>query len=622
MLQSLRDNLKGTVAVFVIVIFVVPLVLFGVEQLFVGSVGGTDAASVDGEGISRRDLQREVMLEKQRMQQQFDLEPNSPQLEDSALTGPVLQRMVQREALVQAAKNAGMGASKELLWKQIADIDAFKIDGKFDEKLFKERISFAYTPATFLDASAQDLILGHLNAGVEASIFVTPVDVQTLAAITKQKRTFFTIDIPRSEQKDIEVTDAEIENYYQQNSARFEIPETVKVEYIELSLDALAETTEVPEEDVRAVYENEVADFQADPKLVVAHILVEGEDKQSVIDEISSKLEAGAEFAQLAQEYSDDLGSKSQGGKLGTLVEDAFPAEFVAAARELNVGETSAPVQTDAGTHFIRLLEKTNVTPPTFEERRDVIEQQLARQIALDEYVKKVAELEETTFGADTLAPAAEVLGLSVRTSPAFSQRGGSGIAQNRQVVNAAFADDVLKQGYNSPVLELAGDRAVVLRLLEHTPEQIQPLADVKAQIESQLVNQKQAQLLAQRAQELRAKISAGQPPQTLAEELGLEFKLHEGAERTTAGIDNAVLQKAFSLPRPADAEPVLDQAALPSGGVSIIGLRKVEEGSVEALEPEQLAGLKRQLAFQLSQAEMRAFENAVVEKAEIEISK
>lgn len=620
MLQSLRDNLKGTVAIFVIVIFVVPLVLFGVEQLFVGSVGGTDAAVVNGEGISRRDLQRELVLEKQRLQQQFDLEPNSPELDDSQLTGPVLQRMVQREALVQAAKDAGMGASKELLWKQIAAIEAFQVDGRFNEALFRERISYIYTPATFLAASAQDLILGHLNAGVAASTFVTPMDLETLASITKQKRTFFSIEIPKANQADIDISAEEIEAYYQQNTAQFTEPEKVSVEYVELSLNDLAEATTVPEQDVRAVYDAEVADFEATPKLSVAHILIEdGENKDALVEEVSQKLEAGADFSELAREYSDDLGSRSQGGELGTLVEEAFPPEFVKAAKQLEVDQISEAVKTDAGTHFIRVLEKSNAAPPTFAERKAVIERQLARQVAVDEYRQKVAQLEEAAFGADSLRPAAEALGLTVKTSPEFSRRGGSGIASNREVVNATFAEDVLKQGYNSRVLEIDGDRAVVVRVQEHKPEQVRPLAEVEGQIEQQLRNRKQSQLLAERAQQLIEKIQAGQSAQSLAEEAGLEFKLHEAVERTTAGINNAVLQEAFSLPRP-EGEPIVDQVMLPGGAVQVIGLRSVEDGSVESLAPEQLAGLKRQLSFQLSQTEMSAFENAIIEKAKIEM--
>ena len=109
MLQNLRDNLKGTAAIFVLAIFIVPLILFGVEELFVGSVGGNDVAEVNGEGISARELEQAIFGEKQRLAQQFGLDINSDQLDDSLLRGPVLQRLIQRQALLYAARGRSQG---------------------------------------------------------------------------------------------------------------------------------------------------------------------------------------------------------------------------------------------------------------------------------------------------------------------------------------------------------------------------------------------------------------------------------------------------------------------------------------------------------------------------------
>lgn len=621
MLQSLRENLKGTVAVFVLIIFVVPLVLFGVEQLFVGSVGGTDAATVNGEGINKRDLQREIMLEKQRLQQQLDLEANSPRLEDSALTGPVLKKMVQREALLQAAVAGGMGASKDELWRQIAQIEAFQVDGKFDYELFKERISNVYTPAKFLDVSARDFILGHLNAGIVNSSFVTNSELALLAAITQQQRTFFSIEIPKSEAQSIEVTDEELQAFYADNSAQYLNPEQVSVEYIELSLDQLAEQTDVSESEIQAVYDAEVKDFKAEPKYVVAHILLEKNDGQAdKLAEIEKKIAAGEDFAQLAADFSDDLGSKSQGGKLGEMIEDAYPESFVSAVKTLEVGAVSSAVVTDSGTHFIKLLEKSNVTPSSYAERKDSIKRQLARELAQEEYILKVKDLDEKTFGADSLSYAAEDLGVKVKTSPTFTRRGGAGIAADKTVVNAAFADDVLKQGHNSPVLELGGDRSVVVRLHTHNPEQLKPFDSVKAQIKQRLVNDKQAEMLAAKAQALIAKLQASSDYESVAKESGLAFKLYEAASRSKFDGNTAILQKVFSLGRPDGTSPVIDQVPLPGAGVAVVGLLSVENGKLESLEKAQADGIKRQLGFQLNQAEMGAFEAGIIKSASIDM--
>lgn len=622
MLQSLRENLKGAVAVVVLLIFIVPLVLFGVEQLFVGSVGGTEAATVNGEDISVRELQREIQFDKMRMQQQYDLSPTDPKLDDSELRGPALDRLVRRMALYQAAKDGSMGAGKDALWQNIAAVEGFQVDGKFDYQLFKDRISNFYTPATYLDASAKDHVLGQLNKGLTESTFITEADVQLIASITQQQRSFYSVDIPKASVSDISVTEEEIKEYYESNSARYMEPEKATVEYIELSLDDIANQNPASEEEVKSAYEIEVSEFNADPKYQVAHILIEDDaDSEKAVSEVSEKLAAGEAFETLAATYSDDLGSKEAGGNLGELVEDAFPSEFVDAAKSLAAGEVSAPVKTDAGTHFIKVLAIANAEPPKFDERKEALMKQLARQNAQEAYITKMAKMDELTFGVDNLEVAAAELGLQVNTSKAFTRGGGVGVAANREIVEATFAEDVLKQGQNSRVIEIAGDKAVVVRLKEHTEAALKPLETVKASIETQLKTQKTNSLLEAKADELQAELAAGSDPEALATENNYTYSLHEDVKRNNFEVSRALVTKAFSLARPQTDKPVYDKVKT-AEGFSVVALVSVKDGEVGDLTEQEVSGIKGQLEYQIGQMEMTNFEQAVVAEAKIDASK
>lgn len=619
MLQSLRDNLKGAVAVFVMAIFVVPLVLFGVEQLFVGSVGGTDAAVVNGEGISQRDLQREIVTEKTRLQQQFDLTSSDPRLDDSNLRGPALERLVRRSALFTMAKEGRMGVSKEQLWRDIAQIDAFQIDGQFDYQLFKERISNFYTPATFLDASAKDYVLRQLSIGLTNSSFVTDADLSLIAAITQQKRSFYTVRIPATSLGEVVVDEVEIRQFYDANPERYMEPETAQIDYLELSLDQLASEQTPSEADVRTAYEIEVSEFKARPRYKVAHILVEdGDASETKVEAIQAQLSAGAEFSDLAAEYSDDLGSKDNGGELGDMVEDAFPKAFVAATKTLEKGAVSGPVKTDSGTHFIKVLDISDVQPPSFAERQQVLENQIARQAAREEFIVKMAKMDELTFGVDSLAPAAEALGLEVQTSEPFTRAGGNAIASNKEVLDAAFADDVLMEGQNSRVLELSGDKAVVVRMHKHTPQALQPFASVSDDIRAQLVREKTEMAMLSKAKVLEDKLRASSDAQAVAEELGYEYVWHEALDRSTSDLDRQTLNKAFELPRP-QGDTVFGVVRA-GEDFDIIGLSGVEDGELSELSEQERASIRGQLAYQVGNSEMANFEQAIVAKADIDL--
>lgn len=73
---------------------------------------------------------------------------------------------------------------------------------------------------------------------------------------------------------------------------------------------------------------------------------------------ILDSLKSGKDFAELAKKYSDDPGSKNQGGDLGTVKRGIFYPEFEAAAFSLKPGEISSVVESPVGYHIIQLIER------------------------------------------------------------------------------------------------------------------------------------------------------------------------------------------------------------------------------------------------------------------------
>lgn len=79
---------------------------------------------------------------------------------------------------------------------------------------------------------------------------------------------------------------------------------------------------------------------------------------KAVMQTIIDSLEAGADFADLARQYSEDPGSASRGGDLGYVKRGVFFPEFEAAAYSLRVGERSGIIESPVGFHLIELLDR------------------------------------------------------------------------------------------------------------------------------------------------------------------------------------------------------------------------------------------------------------------------
>src|SRR5690606_13495635 len=222
---------------------------------------------------------------------------------------PVLENLIQRKVLTQKAHDAGMRISDDYVNQQILSTPQFQgSNGAFDPNVYQQLLRTAgFTPANYKKALTEDSLVHQLTAA----------ELENIVALNFQTRNFTYAVIPAAKVSEgVEVTDAEIEAYYQANTQSFTNPEQVAVDYIDLDVNVLMAGIEVSEEQARQQFEQNVAAFQPQTEREAAHILIENND-EAKIAEVSEKLAAGADFAELAKTYSDDLGTRDQGGELG-----------------------------------------------------------------------------------------------------------------------------------------------------------------------------------------------------------------------------------------------------------------------------------------------------------------
>ncbi|MDE0747414.1 MAG: SurA N-terminal domain-containing protein [Porticoccaceae bacterium] len=614
MLDSFRTNMRGMALGIVIVIGAI-FAFSGTGSLL--TVANVDTAIVVNDiNISENDVVRAILSQKRRILAENEgLDPAV--LDDEMLRPGVIEQLITRELFAQDSIGQNLTLSQQDITNLILDIEGFQSEGKFDQNLYRFAIQQqGYTSATFNDVLKDDMVVQQLVSGVSSTAFTTNTELSALAGVTEQQRNYYYLRLPVKGIEDlIELSDTQVDDYYQNNQASFTTDAKVRIDYIELSSDLLIDASAISEDQVLARFEEEVENRDLAESRQAAHILL-SEPTPEEIDEIQTKLNAGVDFAVLVKDYSEDFGSAELGGDLGFTSGATFPEAFEAALAGLEIGQVSEPVNTDAGTHFIKLLD---IQQQTYElsEQRSRIERELLKESTSDLLVEKLQNLKELSFNAESLAEVAQDIGLELNTSEAFSQAGGSGISAFPAVVKAAFSSEVVTDQYASEVLDLGDDRYLVLKLNEYIDARQQGLSEVRDRVIQLVTDQESKNQLAEQGGTLLARVIAGESVETVAKSESLDWQVVIDGTRRDTSTNAEIGRKVFSLPRPV-TESTVEGFYLSNGDFVVVSLTEVTEGRLDRLTSQQRTALVSASIVSRGSRDLDAYQGSLLVKATI----
>tara|TARA_R110000851_G_scaffold141976_2_gene280069 strand:+ start:16133 stop:18010 length:1878 start_codon:yes stop_codon:yes gene_type:complete len=621
MLQDFRDNLKGSAKIVLVAIIIVPFALFGVDAIFLSGSSVEEVASVNGETITELRLQQSVALQKQQILNRYeDLDPSM--INDEQLRGPVMQQLIRQKTVELAAREQGMAIDDKMIYRLLLEVPDFQVEGKFDAQRYEFVLrQMGYTPNSYNKLLRADMLNSQFMQGVSNTGFSTERENQLLASITEQTRDFYYLTIPRAPVLEtISITDEEIQSFYESNTDQFMADEQLVVEYIELRPDDLVQEVVVEENVVNDVIEARINAARIKQSRQVAQILLEKQDDGSHLDKISDiqqQLEAGEDFAVLAEQYSEDYSTAEQGGDLGFVQRGDLPESLSVALDSLSVGEVSDLVETDLGVHLVKLLAEKKAELPSRDDIEPGIRRELERQLALELLPERIEELKDLSYNASSLESVADRLDLTLQVTEPFSRNGGEGLAGKPQVITAAFSEPVLEKGLTSEVLDLADDHVVVLSLRERIPSRLKPLAEVRPRIEQILKKEGADRQLMERAETLVARVKGGESIEDVAKQESLQWQVKLGTKRFSGKLNEEIRQWVFSLAEPADSAVVSD-LALANGDHVVVSLTRVTEGDFNKLSAEQKQVLSTTVALTAASRDYQAYETLLVEQADI----
>ncbi|AZF00794.1 Peptidyl-prolyl cis-trans isomerase PpiD [Pseudomonas orientalis] len=621
MLQNIRDNSQGWIAKTIIGIIVALMAFTGIEAIFQASGNNKqDVAKVNGEEITQTELSQAVDMQRRQLMQQLGKDFDASLLDEKLLRDAALKGLIDRKLLLQGAADSKFGFSEAALDQVILQTPEFQVDGQFNAERFDQVIrQLGYSRLQFRQMMTQEMLIGQVRAGIVGSGFVTDAEVLAFARLEKQTRDFATVNI-KADPAAVKLTDAEVKAYYDQHAKEFMTPDQVVIDYLELKKSSFFDQVTVKDDELQAAYEKETANLAEQRR--AAHILIEVNDKvteaqaKAKIEDIQARLAKGEQFDALAKEFSQDPGSANNGGDLGFAGPGVYDPDFETALYGLKQDQVSAPVRSAFGWHLIKLLGVEAPEVPTFASLKDKLTRELKTQQVEQRFVEATKQLEDAAFEASDLAQPASDLKLTVHTSAPFGREGGEGVAANRAVVTAAFSPEVLDEGANSSAIELDPETIIVLRAKEHLKPAQLPLEKVEAAIRTQMTKERASAAAKTHADELIASLRDGKT--ALDQPIdGQAWKVTEAATRAQEGVDPAVLQALFRMPKPAAKDkPTFTTVTLRDGSLMIVRLNGVNEAA--APTDEEKAQYRRFLASRIGQQDFAAYRKQLETQADI----
>ena len=630
MLQAIRNKLHGWPSVVILGICVFAISFFGIESYF-SSRTDTYVAMVGKHEISQQQYQQRMNELRQRaMAQQGDhFDPTL--FEQPEAKRQVLEQLIDEQLLLQANEKLGMRVSDIAVRDLIGGIQAFQVNGQFDANTYRAILGAQNkTPGMFENDVRASLETSLLPDAIAASTFVTDTDMDRYLALRAQRRDLRWFALPRPALTDTQVTDAQLEAFYKEHQADFMNPEQVSLKFIEVNAADLKIDAQPSEDDLKKRYEDEKQRFVQPEQRLVSHILINvpknaTPDQQKAALARAEKIASEAtpdDFAKLAEQNSDDLGSKRSGGDLGWLEKGVTNAAFDSALFSLQKGQVSKPVLSDEGYHVLWLRDVRSGAAKPFAEVRD----QIAKDYLTTERDRRFSELagkltDQTYQNPSSLEPAALALTLPIQSTGLFSRKGGEGLLANPKLVQAAFSDDVLTQGNNSGLIDLGSNHAVVIRVDKHLPAAARPLADVRDQVRQKILDERIVAEALKRADGVLERLQKGEDMQAVAATLGTAVQAVPEAVRVQQELPAEVLEQAFLLPHPAAGKSQFARVEMRDGSFAVLAVDKVQDGDLSKVTPEQRTMLRTQMAQAYGAIATHEFIDALKAKTEIKIA-
>ena len=597
-MESFRKLIKGWLGKVLLVLFLTPLALVGIDGYFSGGNKDGVAKTVNDLEISNKDLEAQTKNYKEQFLQM--VQGDESLLNQDYINNAALDSLVDRALLIQQAKKLGISLSDAQIEQMIAQQPSLQIDGKFDQKSYENYLrSIGMTSQALIENLRQDHGLKMLTSTITDNALVSELDIQQISNLQSEQRELYLSSVKLDDyKKSVKVSNQEIADYYAKHPNKFKQMASVDVDYVVVSPSMVAPAnTTATDEELQQAYKQFVDQQNKNAVKQVKHILITAESRTDaeaakLANDVYAKIQAGTSFADAATQYSEDPSSKTNGGLIEGYAAGVFGNAFDQAVDASN-GVVSKPVKTDYGYHIVSSTSDTGVVP-SFEDEKARLTAEVIKNKSANVFSDTVNGLNELVVDSDALdVVSQEVKAAKVITAKAVTLGTQDPVLADPAVKVKLFNEDVKNGDRNaSSSLQLANGDTVWIKVREYNAAGVQPLAKVTPRVNTLLINQKAYEAAKAQVANVLADFKALPAEQALAKHKQ-SFE-RAGVFTRSQGLKREIERAAFSLPAPKAGMWSVTTAALPDEMVivAVANIQKPDPSSLSADEKQQLIKL------------------------------
>lgn len=604
MLQTIHDKTSGLIATAIMLLLIIPFAFWGINYYFRGGKE-PDVATVNGKEIKLNQYQR--TYENFRSQMQATLKKPLTTADESFLKDETLRRMVDTELVHQTSVDSGIRVSDNQVRDAIKGINVFSGENGFNKEFYEQTVSrLGMPPAQYEHQMRQDMMSEQLQSAIVESEFATPLEIDTAARLINQQRDFkYTIIETRPLIDTVQVSDAEISDFYKQNSSLYKKPEEIKIAYLLLDMADLEKDVQVTDADLKAYYEENKGNFDKPEQRKITQILIKTDKKSDKeikqatqeADKISAEIKSGKTFDDIAKEYAANKQIDFNLTELGFANKGALPKEVDKVAFSMNKGDVSDVIKESVGLFIIRLDDIRGGTTNSFESSRDDVEKAYRKKQAEQRFYDMADQLGTLAYEhPDSLDAAAQATGLTIKQSDYFSRNAsGDELWKNRKIVDAGFSDDVLNNGHNSDAIELSDQKLVFIRVVDHTPESVKPLNEVRDTVINDVKSTKARKQVQETGDKIMADLKSGKDIATVSTTYDVKFADADGVKRDDISVNRSVLRNAFKVTDTKGSDGITG-VSMGTGDYAVIVVTAIKNPDPDTVKQKKLEEIGKQM--------------------------